>query len=296
MLIEICPSVAITAGAAASAVSRSSGWPCRASQQQRRNRSRATRHRAQPAAVPSAPASRTLSSEILNTRKDVAKSNAMSTMASTARSTHSSRLRTLRCRRRLCRATRSRPKMAGSAGATARAWAEAGAPSRVTAKAITPSNSAPPAREKSAELCVRRTPWHIASSPPMLSKTAAAGRPCGSPCCSESRYAQRKYSPARMNKRNTKPKTASTISGRTSVRMLGLFPTRVCVSWKQSQMYGQDTNHEAMTSVRHRTSPIHTGRNRAHHDASSRRSSEADTSSTNTPWERRKARRATWQQ
>mmetsp|Transcript_137173 Transcript_137173/g.382621 ORF Transcript_137173/g.382621 Transcript_137173/m.382621 type:complete len:316 (+) Transcript_137173:226-1173(+) len=227
---------------------------------------------------------------ILRITTNNAASTSSKTNCSAMCNKRSCRLSTSLHHRNLHAASTKRPAAEKHHGSTStQPWLPKRPPATQSA-AIEVARTPPPKKTKMALFVLMQMPRQVASKDTMMKTTVLGTIVLVSPCCTLSRYLHSMISAARAKAMKIKPRKAKTMSGRISVRMLGLLsPSRAWRSLRQSWMYGQDANQEATTKTRHAESPNHTGRKTSHQEGSASQPSAADTVMTRAPCEKTKA-------
>mmetsp|Transcript_25734 Transcript_25734/g.74455 ORF Transcript_25734/g.74455 Transcript_25734/m.74455 type:complete len:337 (+) Transcript_25734:120-1130(+) len=215
------------------------------------------------------------------------------TSCSTTRSTRSSRLSTDLLLLSLRAATASRASTERQAGTTRTQPPLSNSPPDTQRATTVVARAPPPRKPKRAPLVLMHTPRMQARKDTTI-KTAALGtNERGSPRRPLSKYAHSMISAARATAIKTKPRKERTMSGRISVRMLGLAsPSLAWRSLRQSWMYGHEANHERTIRTTQSVSPNHTGTKTVHQDAPASQPSVADTETMRAPCEKTNASRA----
>mmetsp|Transcript_41245 Transcript_41245/g.119250 ORF Transcript_41245/g.119250 Transcript_41245/m.119250 type:complete len:364 (-) Transcript_41245:6-1097(-) len=227
-----------------------------------------------------------------NERMTVSKAakTSSSTTCSAMSSRRSSRLSTKPQRRCLSAAATRRPAATAHQGRTSTQPLEPRRPPSTQSAAMEVAKTPPPKKTNMALLVLRQMPRQEANRDTTMKTTALGSIAGASPRCSPLRYLQNMTSAASANAMKTRPRKAMTMSGRISVRMLGLLsPSRAWRSLKHNWMYGHDANHDATIKTKQRALPSHTGMKTIHHEALYSKPRAADAEMTRAPCEKTKA-------
>mmetsp|Transcript_60157 Transcript_60157/g.179119 ORF Transcript_60157/g.179119 Transcript_60157/m.179119 type:complete len:394 (+) Transcript_60157:129-1310(+) len=147
-----------------------------------------------------------------------------------------------------------------------------------------------PKKTNMALLALMQRPRQEASTDTAMNATALGRMKGVSPRCELLRYLHNMISAVSEKAMKISPRKAMTMSGRISVRMLGLLsPSRAWRSLKHNWMYGQEANQDATIKAKQSALPNHTGTNTTHQEGSDSDPSAAAAETTRAPCEKMKA-------